>query len=134
LKAENRKLKEQIQPSALGAFFRMDSGALVREKLNEYLMMLAPLDRAEQDISFARRMLRARTEEELHHIAPALGALSDALRVSTLDLLLAPDRVAFVEEAVARSGLTVDEIRRRLVETGPTAREDLKMLGIGEPL
>lgn len=112
----------------------MDSGALVREKLNEYRMMLAPLERAGEEIAYARRMLRARTEEELHAIAPVLGALSDALRVSALDLLLAPDRVAFVQAAVARSGLTVEEISQRLIEASSTAREDLKMLGFGESL
>jgi hypothetical protein len=107
----------------------MDSGALIREKLNEFLMMSAPLDRAEEDIAFSRRMLQARTEEEIHQIAPVLGALSDTLHVSTIDMLLAQDRVAFVRQAISRSGLTVEEVGQRLVEASSTAREDLKLLG-----
>jgi len=112
----------------------MDSGALIREKLNEYLMMVAPLERAEEDIAFSQRMLRVRTEEEIHQISPVLGALADALHVSTIDMLLAKDRVAFVQEAMERSGLSVEEIGRQLIEASSTAREDLKLLGFGESL
>jgi hypothetical protein len=112
----------------------MDSGALIREKLNEYQMMLAPLERAQEDISFSRRMLRARTEEEINQIAPVLGVLAESLNVSTLDMLLAEDRVAFVQRALVASGLSVEEISQRLIEASSTAREDLKLLGFGESL
>ena len=110
----------------------MDSGALIQERLSEYRTLLAPLSRAEDDIAFARTMLHARFEEEICNLAPALGALAEMLRVSALDMLLAEDRVDFVESALARSGLTADEIRLRLVEASSTAREDLKLLGFGE--
>lgn len=112
----------------------MDTGALINEKLNEYLVMLAPLERAEQELALARRMLKARAEDDIHRIAPVLGVLADALHVSTLDMLLAPDRIAFVQEAVERSGLTVEEITHRLIEASSTAREDLKLLGLDESL
>jgi hypothetical protein len=79
-------------------------------------------------------MLRVRTEEEIHQISPVLGALADALHVSTIDMLLAKDRVAFVNEAMERSGLSVEEIGRQLIEASSTAREDLKLLGFGESL
>jgi len=112
----------------------MDSGALILEKLSEYRMMLAPLERVEQDVDLARKLLRARTEDELNKIAPVLGALADTLHVSTLDLLLASDRPAFLQDAMERSGLTVEEIRLRLIAISATAREDLKLLGIAGPL
>ena len=112
----------------------MDSGALIREKLIEYQMMLAPLERAREDIDLSRRMLRAKTEEEIHQIAPVLGVLAESLHVSTLDMLLAEDRVAFVQRALTASGLTVEEISQRLIEASSTAREDLKLLGFGESL
>jgi hypothetical protein len=112
----------------------MDTGALINEKLNEYLVMLAPIQRAEEELALARRMLKARTEEEIHRIAPVLGVLADALHVSTLDMLLAQDRVAFVQQAMERSGLTVEEITHRVIGASSTAREDLKLLGLDESL
>jgi hypothetical protein len=112
----------------------MDSGSLLREKLNEYLMMVAPLERAEEDIAFSRRMLRMRTEEEIYQIAPVLGALADALNVSAIEMLLAPDRVGFVKAAMERSGVSVEEISTRLIEASSTAREDLRLLGFGESI
>jgi hypothetical protein len=111
-----------------------DHDARIQEKLNEYLMTLAPLERAKDDIEYARQMLRVRIEEDIHTLAPALGILSETLQISTLDLLLAPDRKAFVQEAVGRSGLSPDEIRLRLTESSATAREELKLLGIGESI
>jgi hypothetical protein len=100
----------------------------------EYRALLAPLARAEDEIEYALRMLHARFEDEICNLSPALGALAEMLRVSALDMLLAEDRVSFVESALGRSGLTADEIRLRLVEASSTAREDLKLLGFGERL
>ena len=112
----------------------MDERSLIQEKLREYLTMAAPLDRAEAEVALARRMLRARTEEELHHIAPALGVLSESLDVSTLDLLLADDQIGFIHRALERSGMSLHELRTRLIESSSTAREELKLLGFGETL
>jgi hypothetical protein len=112
----------------------MTEDALIQQKLNEYRAMLAPLESAEKDITLARRMLHARTEEELYQIAPVLGALSDVLNISALDMLLAQDRVAFVREAMASAGIPAEEVRRKLVEASSTAKEDLKLLGFGESL
>lgn len=110
----------------------MDNSALIREKLNEYLTLLAPLNRVEKDITLSREMLRLRTEEEINTIAPVLAVLGDTLEISTVDLLLAPDRVEFVRDAINRAGLTVIEIRDRLLASGPAARDDLRLLGVGE--
>ncbi len=107
---------------------------LVREKLNEYLLMLGPLKRAAEEVSMSQKMLQAKTEEEIHEIAPALGALSDALNISAIDILLADNQMEFLQEAVERSSLTVEEIRMRLLEASSTAREELKLLGISEGL
>ncbi|MEP6754190.1 MAG: hypothetical protein ABJA67_01715 [Chthonomonadales bacterium] len=112
----------------------MDNGSLIREKLNEYLMTIAPLERAEEDIAFSRRILRAKTEDEIHHIAPALAALAEALNVSTIEMLLAPDRVSFVKRALEKSSLSMEEITARLIEASSTANEDLKLLGFGDSL
>ena len=104
------------------------------EKLNEYLTMLSPLERASNDLLLAHRMLKARTEEELNQISPALGALSDELRISSVDILLADDPKAFVKDAIAASGLTTDELLGRVIAASSTAREDLRLLGFGESI
>jgi hypothetical protein len=101
-------------------------------KLNEYLTLLSPLERAENDILMAHRMLKARTEEEINHISPALGALSEELRVSSVDILLADDPRVFVREALEESGLTEEELRVRLISASSTAPEELRLLGFGE--
>jgi hypothetical protein len=112
----------------------MDESTLIQEKLREYLTLVGPLDRAGAEIELSRKMIRARTEDELHQIAPALGALSEVLGISSIDLLLARDRRAFVQDAVERSGLSIDEVRLRLSDGQSTARDDLKLLGFGESL
>ena len=80
----------------------MDESTLIQEKLREYLTLIGPLDRAGDEIELSRKMIRARTEDELHQIAPALGALSEVLGISSIDLLLAKDRRAFMQAAVER--------------------------------
>lgn len=112
----------------------MDSGSLIQEKVNEYRVMSAPIERAQEDLALSRRMLHARYEEEIVTLAPALGALAEMLRVSALDMLLAADRVSYLEAAVHRSGLSVDDISRRLIDSSATARDDLRLLGFGESL
>ena len=112
----------------------IDNGSLIREKLNEYLMTIAPLERAEEEIAFSRRMLRVKTEEEIHQISPALAALAEALNVSTIEMLLAPDRVSFVKRALEKSSISMEEITDRLIEASSTAKEDLKLFGFGDSL
>lgn len=111
-----------------------DSMAKVREKLNEYLTLLSPLERAENDILLAHRMLKARTEDEINALSPVLAVLSDSLRVSSVDLLLASDHKAFIQEAIAASGLSEEELYGRLISASSTAREDLRLLGFGESI
>ena len=75
-------------------------------------------------------MLRARAEDEINALSPALAALSEALEISTLDLLTSADRAVFLREAVARSPLPVEEIRRRVLDAGAGAGEQLRALGL----
>jgi hypothetical protein len=112
----------------------MDEGELIQEKLNEYLLLLAPLERAEKDLDIARKMLRAKTEEDINRIAPSLGLVSETLNISTIDLLLAEDRPKFLNEALARSGLTVEEVRNILIPQIDRAREELKIIGIPDSI
>lgn len=106
-------------------------GAAIQEKVNEYAVLVAPVEQAIRELQLARGMLRARAEDEINILSPALAALSDALDVSTLDLLSAGDRAAFLREAVARSPLPVEEIRRRVLgAAGAGANEQLRALGL----
>lgn len=102
----------------------------VQEKVNEYRVLVAPVEQAIRELQLARGMLRARAEDEIHSLSPALEALSEALGISTLDLLVAPDRARFIEEAVAASPLPVEEVRRRVLEAGGTG--ELRLLGLPE--
>lgn len=104
----------------------------VQEKVNEYGVLAAPVEQAIRELQLARGMLRARAEDEINALSPALAALSDALDISTLDLLLAKDRTLFLQEAVVRSQVSVDEIRRRVLEAGAGAGEQLRALGLPE--
>lgn len=102
----------------------------VQEKVNEYKVLVAPVEQAIRELQLARGMLRARAEEEIHALSPALATLSEALGISTLDLLTAPDRAAFLQEAVQRSSLPIERIRDRILAAG--AGEQLKALGVPE--
>ena len=104
----------------------------VQEKVNEISVLRAPVDQAIRELQLARRMLKARAEDEINALSPALAALSEALGISTLDLLTAADRAAFLREAVERSHLSVEEIRRRVLLAGAGAGEQLRALGLPE--
>jgi hypothetical protein len=105
------------------------------EKVNEFRMMSAPLEQAMRELEFAQSMLRARAENDIAQTVPALGALADILEISSLDLLMAPDRMAFLREAMQRQNLTADQIGDRirgLVVDSHQSHDDLKALGLGE--
>ena len=102
----------------------------IQEKVNEYGVLVAPVEQAIRELKLAQGMLRARAEDEINALSPALAALSEALEISTLDLLTSADRAAFLREAVARSPLPVEEIRRRVLEAGAGAGEQLRALGL----
>lgn len=104
----------------------------VTEKVNEYGVLVAPVEQAIRELQLARGMLRARAEDEINALSPALAALSEALEISTIDLLTAPDRAQFLREAAAQSNLPVEEIRRRILEAGAGAGEQLRALGLPE--
>ena len=104
----------------------------IQEKVNEYGVLVAPVEQAIRELQLARGMLRARAEDEINAMSPALAALSDALGISTLDLLTAANRAEFLREAVSRSSVPVEEIRRRIVEAGAGAGEQLRALGLPE--
>ena len=104
----------------------------IQEKVNEYGVLVAPVEQAIRELQLARGMLRARAEDEINALSPALAALSEALEISTLDLLTATDRAGFLRDAVANSSLPVEEIRRRVLEAGAGAGEQLRALGLPE--
>ncbi|MBV9851570.1 MAG: hypothetical protein JO250_18025 [Armatimonadetes bacterium] len=106
------------------------------EKVNEYRVMTAPLEQAIRELEYAQTLLKARAESDIAQTVPALGALADILDISTLDLLMAPDRLAFVHAAMDSQGLTPDEVAQqmRALVASPQSRDDLKALGIGEQI
>ena len=104
----------------------------IQEKVNEYGVLVAPVEQAIRELQLARGMLRARAEDEINALSPALAALSEALEISTLDLLTATDRAGFLRDAVSHSALPVEEIRRRVLEAGAGAGEQLRALGLPE--
>jgi len=114
---------ERDRPTVVGA---------VQEKLNEFQALVAPVERAIKELQFSQGLMRARVEEEINTLSPALSALSEALDISTLDLLTASDRSAFLREAVERVGLPIEEVRRRILEAGAGAQEQLLALGVPE--
>ena len=105
-------------------------GPSVQEKVNEYSVLVAPVEQAIRELQLVRGMLRARAEEEIHVLSPALEALSESLGISTLDLLTAADREGFLRDAVRRAEVPVEEVRRRLLEAGVGAGEQLRALGL----
>jgi hypothetical protein len=102
----------------------------VQEKVSEYRILMAPVEQAIRELQLAQGMLRARAEEEIHALSPALEALSEALGISTLDLLLAKDRALFLQEAVASAQVPVEEVRRRLLDAG--VGEHIRISGLPE--
>jgi len=107
-----------------------DLPAPLQEKVNEYRFLIAPVENAIRELQLTRGMLRARAEDEIHAISPALATISEALGISTLDLLTAPDRDHFLREAVERSQVPIESLRERVLETG--GGEQLKALGLPE--
>ena len=105
------------------------------EKVNEFRVMSAPLEQAIRELEYAQRLLKARAESDIAQTVPALGALADILDISTLDLLMAPDRVKFVHDAMQQCGLTEEEVALQMRAIAPPqSRDDLKALGIGEQI
>lgn len=104
----------------------------IQEKVNEFQVLVAPVEQAIRELQLAKGMMRARAEEEINTLSPALAALSEALEISTLDLLTARDRADFLREAVAHASVSVEEIRRRVLEAGAGAGEQLRALGLPE--
>lgn len=109
-----------------------EAASRVQEKVNEFSVLVAPVEQAIRELQLARGMLRARAEDEINTLSPALAALSEALGISTLDLLTAKDRASFLREAVERASLPVEEIRRRVLLAGAGAGEQLRALGLPE--
>jgi hypothetical protein len=105
----------------------------IQEKVNEYSVLAASVENAIRELQMHRGMLRARAEDEIHALSPALAAISETLGISVLDLLLSKDREAFLREAVAQSALSVEAIRDRILSlAGSGSGEQLKALGLPE--
>jgi hypothetical protein len=113
-----------------------DLSAGLAEKVNEYRVMAAPLEQAMQELELAQTMLKARAESDIAQTVPALGALADILDISALDLLMAPDRLKFLQEAMARRQITPEEVgqRMRALVESPHSHDQLRALGIGEQI
>jgi hypothetical protein len=114
-----------------------DLSAGLAEKVNEFRVMSAPLEQAMQELEYAQTLLKARAESDIAETVPALGTLADILEISSLDLLMAHDRLQFVHEAMERIGLTEAEVAkqmRALVSSDDQSRSELKALGIGEQI
>jgi hypothetical protein len=100
------------------------------DKLAEYRFLAAPLERAQREIDLSHQMIRAKLEAEISDRVPALGLLAEILDFSIIDLLVADDRSAFVNQAMMEVGLTSDEVVRELRSLGPPPpHEDLALLG-----
>ena len=100
----------------------------VQDKMSEYRVLVAPVEQAIKELHHARGMLRARAESEIHLIAPALAALSEALNISTLDLLLASDRQAFLRDAFALSDVSPEAVREKVLAASSGSAETLGLL------
>jgi 5-formyltetrahydrofolate cyclo-ligase len=107
-----------------------DNSSQIQDMLNEYLMLLAPLARADEEISMTRKMLQVKTEEDIHKVAPALKLVSEVLNISTIDLLLANNKTEFLMDALNKSGMSMEDMRERLLKHSETTRDDLKLLGL----
>lgn len=105
----------------------------IQEKVNEYSVLVAPVEHAIREMQLMQGMLRARAEDEIHALSPALAAISETLGISVLDLLLSKDREAFLREAVMQAALPMEVIRERILSTAGTGGgEQLRALGIPE--
>jgi hypothetical protein len=106
------------------------------EKLNEFQVMNAPLEQAIRELEYAQSLLKARAEYDIAQTVPALGALADILDISSLDLLMAENRISFLQSAMERNGLTAEEVgdQMRSLVASPQSHDDLKALGIGEQI
>ena len=106
------------------------SAGAVQDKVSEYEILAAPVEQALREMQLARTMLRARAEDEINALSPALAVLSETLNVSTLDLLTASDRAAFLQDAIRRARVPIGEIRQRILDAGAGAGEQLQALGL----
>jgi len=106
----------------------VNAAGAVQDKMSEYRVLVAPVEQAITELKHARGMLRARAESEIHAIAPALAALSEALNISTLDLLLAPDRQQFLREAFALSGESPESVREKVLAASGSGTDTLNLL------
>ncbi len=106
------------------------------EKVNEYRVMSAPLETAIRELEYAQTLLKARAESDIAQTVPALGALADILDISSLDLLMAHDRLAFIHDAMHRQGLTEEDVAQQMrgLVSSDQSRDDLKALGIGNEI
>ena len=99
------------------------------EKIGEYRILAAPMERAVREMDYAHRLLRARVESEISDHVPALGALADILDVSILDMLMAEDRTAFLQGAMTEAGLSTEDVMQQLRALAPPSSEALNALG-----
>ena len=108
-----------------------DLSEFLSSKIGEYRIMAAPLERAAREMDYTHQLLRSKIESEIVEQVPALGALSDILDISILDMLMAPDRYRFVSDALERAGLSSQDVLQQLRALGPPPKsEELEALGL----
>ncbi|MDR3708022.1 MAG: hypothetical protein P4L33_06960 [Capsulimonadaceae bacterium] len=116
---------------ALYSFNMVDTVSdYLSEKIGEYRILAAPLERASQEMAYAHSLLRARVETEIADHVPALGALADILEVSILDMLLAQDRSEFLRDAMSHAGLSTEDVMQQLRALSPPSSDELTALGL----
>jgi len=102
------------------------------EKLSEYRILSAPLNRAAEEMDYAKKLVKARVESDIAETVPVLGALADILDISIIDLLMSADRRIFLENAMQENGISSDELMHQLRSLAPPSREELNALGLDQ--
>jgi AAA+ superfamily predicted ATPase len=100
------------------------------EKLGEYRILSAPLQRAADEMDYTNRLLRARFEHEISEHIPALGAIAEILDISILDLLMAKDRQTFIQDAMSQAGVSTDDIKQQLKSLTHPTSDELNAIGL----
>jgi hypothetical protein len=108
-----------------------DVAEFLSSKVGEYQVLTGPIERAARELDLSHQLLRAKVESEITEEIPVLGTLAEVLDISILDMLMAPNRYDFVNEAMGRAGMSSQELVQQLRSLGPPPRrEELDALGL----
>lgn len=108
-----------------------DIAAYLATKVDEYRILVGPLERAAREMELSHHLVRAKVESEIAGEVPVLGALAEILDISLIDMLMSQDRYGYMNDALGRAGLTAHDVVQQLRQIGPPPRnEDLEALGL----